>query len=370
MTHEHGRMVRHELDDTLVASLRFRGQREDTAPAMQRLRHIVGSDAAGPGIVITHDVNPDTGRDIEVCIPVKRRITADGITCRVLPGGPWLAITHVGPQDFDDAEYGIMATVGQLVAYIREHNVGIAEDPTRIVWVEGPEIHGADEARYVTEVQTPLLLPRWVARMRQGLEHYAGLEVRDAVLADDPIDIDSDPRRKVAWAQGVMQRLDAAVPDMPTRCRIMNHCAHRFPQEHIDRAHAKFQELGTIDDLVNFMQNDTGFYGGSAYSQPVRDGNRVIVTKKPANPAAYEAATDPREKRAAACFCRMIHAAYMDEETLSETWCHCSAGWYARLWSGILEQDVRVEVLQTILQGSEKCQFAVHIPDGVPLSAE
>ncbi|MCD4684670.1 MAG: hypothetical protein K8S97_01875, partial [Anaerolineae bacterium] len=135
-------------------------------------------------------------------------------------------------------------------------------------------------------------------------------------------------------------------------------------------AHAKFQELGNIDDLLDFMQHDTGFHGGSIYSLPVREGQRVIVTKRPANPPAYEAATDPREKRAAACFCTMLRSAHLDDEPLSETWCHCSAGWYTRLWSGILGQDVRVDVLQTVLHSGEACQFAVHIPDGVSLSAD
>ncbi|MCD4686037.1 MAG: GyrI-like domain-containing protein, partial [Anaerolineae bacterium] len=173
MTFEHGRIKRHDLDDTLVAALRFRGQREDIAPAMQRLRDAAGSQATGPGIAITHDVNPDTGRDIELCIPVSQRITADGITCRVLPGGPWLAITHIGPQDFDDAEYGIMATVGQLVAYIRQYHIGIAEDPSRIVWIAGPAGPGTNKKRYVTEVQPPLLKPRCEARYPHSLEHNA-----------------------------------------------------------------------------------------------------------------------------------------------------------------------------------------------------
>ncbi|MBN1564356.1 MAG: GyrI-like domain-containing protein [Anaerolineae bacterium] len=359
MAHVHSHITRHELEDTFVASMRLRGQVEDIAPRLAQIRAAAGARAAGPGIVIYHDHNPDIGHDLEVCVPVSEAVAAAGITCHVLPGGPWLGITHIGP--YQDT----LATWRVLGAHIREYCIGIAEDPMREVYVEGPETHGDDTSRYVTELMIPLLMPRWIAYMAEGLEQLAGAEARDAVLTGDMIDIETDPARKVAWAQGLMQRLDTTVTDETIKCRIMNGCAHRFPQERIDFLREKFHELGGVDALLRFMGEDKSMGGRSYYAAPRREGMTVIETKDPARPEAYAAATDPREKRAAACFCPIVRQAILTDAALSDTWCHCGAGWFTQLWGGIFGQPVQVEVLETVRDGGERCMFRVHIPDGV-----
>jgi predicted hydrocarbon binding protein len=47
---------------------------------------------------------------------------------------------------------------------------------------------------------------------------------------------------------------------------------------------------------------------------------------------------------------------------MSRTYCYCGAGWYQQLWDGIMGQPVRVEVLKSILQGDDRCSFAIHLP--------
>jgi effector-binding domain-containing protein len=361
MEYLHAHITRKQLENTLVACVRFRGKYEEVMQRFEQIRALVGARATAPGIVIYHDLNPDIGHDLEVCIPVSEVIDADSIKCHTLPGGPWLAIRHIGPyQD-------IMATWRTLGAYIREHCVGIAEDPMREVYLEGPEIHGDNTSRYVTELQVPLLLPRWLDDLAEGLDQLAGPEARTAVLTDDEIDIDTDPTRQVEWAQRLMRRLDAAVPDETIRCRIMNGCAHRFPQERIDFLRDKLRELGSLDALLQFMSDDISLGGQSFYAAPKREGMTVIETKNPARPQAYADATNPREKRAAACFCPIVRQAILADADLSDTWCHCGAGWFTQLWGGIFGQAVQVEVLETVRGGSERCTFRVHIPAGIPL---
>ena len=187
------------------------------------------------------------------------------------------------------------------------------------------------------------------------------------MLSGEPIEFDSDPARQVAWAQDLMQRLDAAVTDESTRCRIMNGCAHRFPQERIDFLRQKFHELGSVDALLAFMGGDTSLGGRSFYAAPVREGSTIIETKQPARPQAYADAADPREKRAAACFCPIVRQAILADADLSATWCHCGAGWFTQLWGGIFGQAVQVDVVETVLDGSERCVFRVSIPAGIPL---
>lgn len=358
---KHAEITRRQLEDIQVASIRFRGHYEEIPQRFEQIRAAAGARAAGPGIVIHHGYNLENGHDLEVCVPVSAVVDADGIICHTLPGGPWLAITHIGLYQDTTSTWRL------LVAYIREHCVGIAEDPQREVYLEGPETHGENASQYVTELQVPLLLPRWIADLTDGLDRLVGLEARTAVLANDRIDIDTDPARQVAWAQGLMQRMDTLVTDETIRCRIMNGCAHRLPQERIDFLRQKLHELGNVDALLKLMGEDKSMGGRSFYAAPTREGTTIIETKEPARPQAYAEAADPREKRAAACFCPIVRQAILAGVDLSATWCYCGAGWFTQLWGGIFGHEVQVDVLETVRGGSDRCVFKVHIPAGVPL---
>ncbi len=360
---QHNEITYRELEDILVASIRFRGPYEEVAPRFEQIRAAVSTRATGAGIVIFHDFNPESDHELEVCVPISEVVDAAGITCRVLPGGPWLAIIHRGPYQ---GNQGTLSTWRMLGVHIREHCIGIAEDPMREVYLEGPETHNDDVSQYLTELQVPLLLPRWIADLSHGLDQLAGATARGAVLTDDQIDIDTDPAHQVAWAQRLMQRMDVTVTDETIRHRIMNGCAHRFPQERIDFLRQKFHELGSIDALLQFMGEDKSIGGRSFYAAPVREGTTIIETKQPARPQAYAEATTAREKRAAACFCPIVRQSILAEANLSETWCHCGAGWFAQLWGGIFEHEVQVEVLETVRGGGDHCVFRVHIPAAVP----
>ena len=54
---------------------------------------------------------------------------------------------------------------------------------------------------------------------------------------------------------------------------------------------------------------------------------------------------------------------HLDE--LSPTFCYCGTGWYRRPWEGILDQPVRVELVQSLLKGDDVCQVAIHLPESV-----
>jgi effector-binding domain-containing protein len=352
-------ITRKDLDNALFASVRFWGQREDIPTHFEPLAEAVKPYAQGHMIRMIHAQHPEKGLDIEVGLPVSQPVNTGAIKTRTLIGGPMLCTLHVGPPET------LSDTWGPMIAYIREHAIGIAEDPVRTVQREGPAEHGDDTAQYVTEIQVPLLLPRWIKRMAGGLDHHAGEEVRRHVLAgSDDLAFDTFPVEKTRWAQGVMQRLDAAIADETVRCDIMNRCAHIFPQDRIDHLRAEYERLGDLDALLEIMGRDRSVGGTSFYAQPYCEGNVIIETKIPANPQGYEEATDLKEKRAHACFCPLIRTAIRNDMPMSNTFCNCGGGWFRRLWEGVLGQPVRVEVLKTVLRGDDVCQFAVHLSSG------
>lgn len=47
---------------------------------------------------------------------------------------------------------------------------------------------------------------------------------------------------------------------------------------------------------------------------------------------------------------------------LSPTFCWCGAGWYRRLWEGILSQPIKVEHMETLIKGHDQCTLVITLP--------
>jgi effector-binding domain-containing protein len=348
------------VEDILIASVRFWGQPDDAPARFQALCEPIRSYVSGPMIRLYHAYDPARGYDMEVGVPVSQAIPRDDIQTRTLPGGPMLCARHTGPlEDFPQTRQAV-------IDLIRANAVGIAEHPAYTIWLEGAETHADDTARYVTEIRLPLLWPRWLEQMAEGLDRHVGEDTRRRVMAgSDALDVDTPALTKTGWAQALMARFDAAVPDEAARRDIVNRCAHVFPQERIDHLRAEYLRLGSLDALFELMAQDRSVDGTSFYAHPYRAGDAIIETKLPADPEGYANATDPKEKRASYCFCPLIRTAIRRDIEMSDTFCHCGAGWFRRLWEGVLEQPVWIEVQKTVLRGDDRCQFAVHLPTGI-----
>jgi len=52
-------------------------------------------------------------------------------------------------------------------------------------------------------------------------------------------------------------------------------------------------------------------------------------------------------------------------DEMPETFCYCSAGWPRRLFEGILEMPLKIEVVKALTKGDDYCEFAIHLPEGV-----
>jgi hypothetical protein len=94
----------------------------------------------------------------------------------------------------------------------------------------------------------------------------------------------------------------------------------------------------------------------------VRKGDVIYVTKIPYMAKEYLREKDPKKKRYYACHCAWVREAIKSDLKISPNFCYCSAGFEKRLWDVIFDQDVKADVLQTVLRGDQICKFAIHIP--------
>lgn len=88
----------------------------------------------------------------------------------------------------------------------------------------------------------------------------------------------------------------------------------------------------------------------------------LTLTKIPYDPSNYLSQTDPLKKRYAACHCPFVREAILNgKPSVSKHWCQCSAGFEKFHFETILEKPLKVEVLQSVLQGDLVCRFAISL---------
>ena len=112
------------------------------------------------------------------------------------------------------------------------------------------------------------------------------------------------------------------------------------------------------DEVLEFVRADPEMGGGR------REGNIIYEVKIPYQTKEYLAATDPTLKRYFGCHCPWARTAVKNHDVQpAETFCYCSGGFHKKPWEVIFEQPLRVEVLESILWGDERCRFAIYLPE-------
>lgn len=342
-----------DVPDTLVLSVRFKGTHDDIAGRVDALSRLAGSAAAGDSIVLYRG-----GGDMEVCLPVSRAV--EGAECRTLEGGVMMCSRFREPPGSAEKGKAVGEAFGRLWRHTVDQHIGVTEDPWREV------LTGAGGGAYESELQVPMLLPKWLSRLGKGIDRLAVDGVRERVLeGSEDLSPSSDPARKVAWMKEAMERLDDAVPDDVVRREILSGCAHVYPKERIARLKEDYERLGSVDALLDFIANDPGYDGAPYYRDPARGRNVILIDKIPQEREKFESATDPVAKRAAACHCPIVKAAILKGEKISFTFCGCGAGWFKPVWEGILERPVEVICEESVLRGDDRCHFAIYLPDDV-----
>ena len=142
------------------------------------------------------------------------------------------------------------------------------------------------------------------------------------------------PQQKAQCVHGMMDVLDREV-DEETRWAIMEACGRQcIGASTLEKARRLRQEAQGLDDLLRRLNE--AHIGGGLLRQEA-DGIH----------AAYDR-----------CYCGAVSGT---SAPFSATYCHCSCGWMRQLFEMLLDKPVKVELLSSIIQGDERCQFLIHI---------
>lgn len=135
-----------QVEDLLVASIRFVGQTAKIPAVFDKLFAAVGDKINGKPLVLfypSHELGDDD--DVEVCVPVSEKVETDEIKSRQIEGEKFITTVYHGSHDTDAAD----AAWNDLFAYINEHDIKV-QSPAREVYLEW---NREDPSKNVTELQ-------------------------------------------------------------------------------------------------------------------------------------------------------------------------------------------------------------------------
>lgn len=336
-----------ELSPTQIAFLKTRINNRDEIPQhLELLKRLCEEDICGDPLVIFHGGAVKDGFLIEVAIPVNRLVETGNVHSRTLEAANALTSLH----------YGSLQTARDTVLKIHDY-LDVHAWTTSLFRREVFRVMDlAEPHKDVTEIQ--IILHEWDHLFAEGAEKV--LRAEDCRRLMDGIEMitpESSSKEYTDWIQGAINRLDELTDDGVKKCDVVSHCAHVFPQERIDHLRSIYEQ-GEFDDILHEMYTDNFWY-----EKPVRHGNVLYEPKNPYDPDAFALASSPVARHKAYCHCPFVRP-FLDEipSRLSPTFCYCGAGWYKRLWEGILGKPVKIEIYESLLKGDDECKLTITLP--------
>jgi hypothetical protein len=126
-------------------------------------------------------------------------------------------------------------------------------------------------------------------------------------------------------------------------------------KKHMEENRVWFEQVIT-QEVVDFVASNPEVLSG------VIEDNKLYITKIPYDTKAYLEAKDNISKKYYGCHCPFAREAIKTEGTkVSGRFCYCSAGFAKFPFEVILDQKLKIKVLQSILMGDDICRFAIDL---------
>ncbi len=215
-----------------------------------------------------------------------------------------------------------------------------------------------------------------------------GETVRDEIFAGIELPTWGTPNSlKPSLMRVVVERMERLI-DPVRLTQLLSGCLRDLADEYFIEDRRQYIECGDIDAYLDFKRREhlselekIRSAGDLYFNQEItaevldyvranqevavgeRQGTILYVTKIPYMAKEYLAESDPRKKRYYACHCPWVREAIMGKGAqVPAIFCQCSAGFHKKSWEVIFDQQLQVEVLESVLNGDLRCRFAIHLP--------
>jgi effector-binding domain-containing protein/predicted hydrocarbon binding protein len=334
------------IEDTLVLAHRLHGKVEDLPEVFIQLKQAAGEAATGiPVVVLHYPLTDEKGITMEVCQPLTKMVDAGNFQVMTLEGGTAAVAFHKGPYEER------MNTYRELIPGVYKHGHPLQENGREAfvnLDLKNPE-------NTVVEIQAMII--DWDSRFDRHLERVLGAEKKDYVLNGfKDLTLETEQSQRALIIKDALHKLDEIASEKQ-KYEALSCCGHEFPVELIHEMRNFYRETKSIDTLIQAMKDGHHFY-----PKLRREGRIIYDRKGPARRDAFEKAQTRAEKQTAVCFCPLIKDMW---DEMPGTFCYCAAGWPKRLFEGILETPLKIEVTKALTKGDDYCEFAIYLPDEV-----
>jgi hypothetical protein len=223
----------------------------------------------------------------------------------------------------------------------------------------------------------------WRQKLSTLIKTRTGDAARDQIMPGGTDPPGSDNQLEViVWTREAMNRMEALL-DPQTCHEILSDCACHYPDEQLATLRTLYKRTGDLEQVHAVLQRQFEMFlrenlgldedmisdvidRGWGAAGILSDGS-IVATKIPksGNLRDYLEERDPEVRRSMYCHCPRVRDAVRAGEALPRLYCYCGAGFYKHMWETILENTVRVEVLESVLSGGEVCRVAISLPSGI-----
>ena len=129
---------------------------------------------------------------------------------------------------------------------------------------------------------------------------------------------------------------------------------HQLLQQYFEKSITTYKNLSE-DQLKYIVDHDMGMAGKL-------EGKTITAVKIPKDFHEYFQTDDRAKKRYHYCHCPRIREALKSaEKPVDKNYCYCGAGFYKDIWEFILQRPVIVKLVESLMQGDEKCKIEIQI---------
>jgi hypothetical protein len=184
-----------------------------------------------------------------------------------------------------------------------------------------------------------------IAEFGRQVEDYAGQEVGEQVMAgSEALNARTGAEQTSLWVRDAISRLDSLV-DEQTAIKIMEACG----------ANCARVNCGVIERAKKRRSKHAS---EEAFLEAERRKPQAGTRLEQEGAVLYQTYTPQAFTRPMRCYCALLRA-LPENETASQTYCHCSRAFVKTFWEEALGRPVRVEILESAVSGSNMCKFKI-----------
>ena len=182
-------------------------------------------------------------------------------------------------------------------------------------------------------------MARWINALTGNLDASVEDTVKQQILQGTELLSSQDaPQKKAELVRQVMQKMEILLEE-PLRKTILENCGKQcLGKTVVQKAQILKHASHSLNEFLEKMNQ--GHIGGGML---VNQGDAILATY-------------------AKCYCGNVSQA---RQAIPGEYCNCSRGWFLELFEKSLGVPVRVDFLQTIVQGAENCQFRIYLDQDV-----